>query len=245
MNPSDSLVLHPVSVPHAPEPAYPRRVRSGGGGAQLLLAGALAGATPLLHGCDRLFTIVAPLFEHGSGELVYGCIVVAPPGYTTEAEILTLIEDELRAAGYRDMQRDVFNPSYPIDRLFVRSICELPYDYEVLDGAVISDGLDLWDEEARLGVELVARNDCDQILVEFQGLEGCSVWGTNVLGVAEHVSFALAAGVGGGTVGIFYQPGITWEDTGTSWRDQMRAQVQDFVRWLEDAKTEDGARLPK
>jgi hypothetical protein len=51
--------------------------------------------------------IVAPIFEHGEGRGVDGCVVLSPPVFLSEEEAVKIITEELSAMGFGAPDRDV------------------------------------------------------------------------------------------------------------------------------------------
>jgi hypothetical protein len=59
-----------------------------------------AAAAQATAGADAVAaTIVAPVFEHGTGRGVTGCVVVSPPVFLSEEDAIQIIKEELHRAG--------------------------------------------------------------------------------------------------------------------------------------------------
>ena len=75
-----------------------------------LVLGTLAGILALMEQSnakaeDQPALRVAPVFEHGKGQGAYGCVVVTPPVFLTEAEARDVIEEEAKKAGVEFAER--------------------------------------------------------------------------------------------------------------------------------------------
>ena len=74
----------------------------GGQGGQAPVTATDGGTRPLAQPQDaglsqRAAAVVAPVFEHGKGRGIAGCIVVAPPVFLSEEEALQVISEERRS----------------------------------------------------------------------------------------------------------------------------------------------------
>ena len=85
---------------HSDDPRYPTR--------REVLAGAASFALVNLAGCNFAFAeseegkiIVAPIFEHGEGRGVTGCVVITPPVFLSEEEGMQILREELARHGVR------------------------------------------------------------------------------------------------------------------------------------------------
>jgi len=195
--------------------------------------------------------VVAPIFEHGEGRGVTGCVVVAAPVFLSEEEALQVIVEVLGKAGVEVTARNVVMKDVVIP---VRGIVE----YEVAGKPAMAVrefpalgqplSVDIEDGKRHIGVEFVSCRD-------YTRLGGVASLST----VQEYDFKQVAKGVAGavrekGTglyFGTFYDPvhhgdkevvrpeddrsrtvgaiGVLSESEA---RHLLRLQVQDFVDWL-------------
>jgi hypothetical protein len=87
-------------VEHVQQPRYPSR--------REVLAGAMSFALLSLTKCSFVFAEseegkikVAPIFKHGEGRGVTGCVVVSPPAFLSEEEALQIVKEELAKHGVK------------------------------------------------------------------------------------------------------------------------------------------------
>ena len=86
--------MEPRPVQHHQRPAYPTRREVLAGAATLALAN-LAGCKFVLAEADGGKIIVAPIFEHGPGRGVTGCVMITPPVFLSEEEGMQILREEL------------------------------------------------------------------------------------------------------------------------------------------------------
>ena len=89
-------------------------------------------------------SIVAPIFVHGDGRGSYGCEVVSPPVYLSEAEAFQIIQDEAQKAGIQFVSkgRKLNNISVPYsERQFWISQEKQIYEYLKGSGRDIPDSI--------------------------------------------------------------------------------------------------------
>lgn len=65
-------------------------------------------------GAPAAAAIVAPVFEHGEGRGVIGCIVVSPPVFLSEEEALQVIQEELGRQGVQATQTNLAIPGVSV-----------------------------------------------------------------------------------------------------------------------------------
>lgn len=200
---------------------------------------------------NKQTAMIAPLFAHGEGRGVTGCVVISPPVFISEEEAAVIIKEELAKHGVE------------LDRTNV-----------VLDGVEIKPDLDgapdRWQPEC-LKVEMDMQDSDKKILVEFvsqndhSAIENLkynriisSVQRYEMKKAGERLRRELRIQQAEGVYGIFYDPmvplfryPITSEDVKSvnqirlRWEERMklarenaseelRKQVQDFAEWLKE-----------
>jgi hypothetical protein len=213
-------------------PAYPTNAKR----KPLRTIAGVGGASAVLGGCAVFWPLLAPIFEHGWGGVAYGCIVVSPPVFLSEEDVADLVREELIAAGYGAVEIGPDCPAFAITRVRHKDNCMMA-DWEVQGGLVVTDHFDLCDRDASFSLEVVTNNDYERIVDE-AGISMCSVHGYSIRALADHVALEAVAGARTRYVGIFYAPTQGEDqDSGEGAEDRaleaLRAQVQDFVVWLE------------
>jgi hypothetical protein len=166
--------------------------------------------------------IVAPIFEHGDGRGVTGCVVLNPPCFLSEEEARQIMKDELARYGIQTSQEDVAFDGVVVPRRHIR----IAFDRKnrtVSETIVVAPG-----EEAALSVDLV--DSTHQIAVEYVSISdygslGGPVYEPGTLSSAHHYDFAETAQFAGRHIkgkpagayfGVFYDP---------------LAHVGQFVKW--------------
>ena len=134
---------------------------------------------------------VAPIFTHGEGQGVFGCVAVNPPVILSEDEARYVVVQELAAAGLK-MTADVKTlPDLIVGKDNEGNETKMPL---VLDGT---------DEKTGISYEFVSATDQQQWNPqEFV----TTVYNYNTKGTAENLGEALRAANPGGNYGIFYDP---------------------------------------
>jgi hypothetical protein len=92
--------MEPKPVQYHKPPAYPTRRELLAGAASFVLAG-LTGDSLILAASEDGKVVVAPIFEHGEGRGVTGCVVVSPPAFLSEEESLQIVGEELAKSGVK------------------------------------------------------------------------------------------------------------------------------------------------
>ena len=92
--------MDPKPIEHSRPPAYPTRREVLGGAASLVLI-KLTGASAFAAEAEVGGVNVAPIFAHGEGRGVTGCVVVSPPAFLSEEEALQVVREELAKHGVR------------------------------------------------------------------------------------------------------------------------------------------------
>jgi len=235
--PEDTLTLQAAPPP---EPAYPTRTqRPSRVASSLRIAAGTAGASTLLGGCALLWPLLAPIFEHGRGNVAFGCVAVSPPVFLSEEDAAEIVRQELVAAGYDAVETGSSCTTFSVNRLKHKETIS-GEDWEVLEGAVVTDRFDLCDRDASFTLEVVTNNDYERLVTE-PGFSGFSGWSYDIRDLADHVALAALAGTRSRYVGVFYAPTgpDDWDwDTGEAAvaevEELLRTQVRDFVVWLHD-----------
>lgn len=189
---------------------------------------------------------VAPIFVHGDGIGSFGCRVINPPVFLSEDEAIEVIRDEAKRAGVTFAKSDKTLPKI--------ELATVPRGYGDKQPArpvkAQSIALDGTDAKRSISFEYVSRED----LVKWQGdpseNPSSSVYSYNVGGAAKDLRAGLAKSKPAGTYAVFYDPvGTQKNDRSTSSncyalqggalmagteeaRNDLRAQVKDFIKWL-------------
>lgn len=220
-----------AAVPTATAPPYPTRT------AWIAAGGGVAVSGALLPGCNLLWPLVAPVFEHGDGRASFGCKAVSAPAFPSEQDALEILREELEAAGWGTLEREGCAEAL-IEPVVERQVCGGAVGTTVLDGVAVRERLDACIPDEGLAVEFVSLDDHRGLTTEIP-LVACSVSSADVLGTAHRVDAQLASSSLPGThlVGVLYDPISEELDTGWTEEDpavaDFRAQVRDLVAWLE------------
>ena len=196
--------------------------------------------------------IVAPLFVHGEGRGVTGCIVITPPVFLSEEEALQVITEELKKRGIELSEKNVeWDVSVPWGRDWT-GLRETPTDTEQYLAKDSNERkplkLDALDPKHKIGVEYVSK---------YEGMEpnrGSTVDEYDTAQAAVALSRAVKQeGKKGIYFGVFYDPlgqveerharaasAATalkrWEMARKKVREEsielLRQQVKDFIDWL-------------
>ncbi len=92
--------MEPKPVLHHAQPAYPTRREVLAGAASLALFN-LAGGNFAFAASEEGKIAVAPIFKHGAGRGVTGCMVITPPVFLSEEEGMQILREELARHGVR------------------------------------------------------------------------------------------------------------------------------------------------
>ncbi|MHC4640917.1 MAG: hypothetical protein ACYS32_04675 [Planctomycetota bacterium] len=198
---------------------------------------------------NKQTAMIAPLFAHGKGRGVTGCIVISPPVFISEEEAAVIIKEELAKHGVELDRTNV-----------VLEGVEIKPD---LDGAPdrwqpepLKVEMDMQDSDKKISVEFVSQKDHSAIerLKYNRMMSTVHIYKIKKLG--ERLRRELRIQQAEGVYGIFYDPmvllirrPITSEDgksvTEMYWKERMklakenaseelRKQVQDFAEWLKE-----------
>lgn len=193
--------------------------------------------------------VVAPLFEHGLGRGVTGCVMVCPPSFLSEEEALQVIVEEFSRVGVEPEQRNVElegvqMPERPVDpvireRLEVREprnhIDEWHRERLEKEPRQLPIHADLHDPGHKIFVEFISREDHNKLGRD--DLSGSTVYSFDFADVARRLRDEVSADGEGIYFGAFYDPAVGRSFDGTvrdpDSRELLRRQVRDFVQWLE------------
>jgi len=106
--------------------------------------------------------VVAPIFEHGEGRGVTGCVVANPPVFLSEEEALQVIKEELAKTGVRlsEPGGDLPGVMIPQRREHHKRVGERYVDEVVeLEGKAKPVSLDAQEADRKIAVEFVSRHD--------------------------------------------------------------------------------------
>jgi hypothetical protein len=174
--------------------------------------------------------LVAPIFVHGEGRGSTGCVAIAPPVFLSEAEALEILWSELGGAGLG------FERRAHAARLGSQKSAARPIAF------------DLWSPPLGLGVAFVGAHNYEVIAGRaanaVEGQDGeigfSTVDSYDTLGVAQQLADRLRE-THADSAAVLYDPLVhrpyrrpdTNEprDLRARARDQLRAQVRDFVDW--------------
>ena len=205
-------------------------------------------------------THVAPVFQHGYGGGVFGCSAVNPPVFLSEDEARQVIVEEAKRAGINFIKDGKKLPKIEMPGNAVLARVTKPdktagYENRPEASSVKSIDLDGLDKKRNIAYEFVSEQDLKdwQTGITTMGTTG----GEDLIGTAKAFAAGIAKAKPGGTYGVFYDPSVGWDDAEktvvhgahdpTAWkeenakviaaagkiaREQLRAQVQDFIKWL-------------
>jgi len=168
---------------------------------------------------------VAPIFQHGGGgRAYYGCVSVNAPVFLTDADAEAVIREEGERAGIH-FEKHVWvlkNVTLSLSKPGAAG------DASESKERVVDLHLDGSDKSRAISYEYISETDS-------------GVWGTgsgDTYGTAVVLRDSLAKLSPKGTYGVFYAPSAESEVAGkrvsatATTREQLRAQVQDFIKWL-------------
>lgn len=179
---------------------------------------------------------VAPVFVHGDGVGSFGCRVISPPVFLSEDEAIEVIRDEAKRAGITFAKSDKTLPKIELPTT-PRGYADKQPQRLVKAQSVTLDGTD---GKRNISFEYVSRDD----LVKWQGDSSThrtsTVYSYNVGGAAKDLQAGIAKAKPTGNYVVFYDPVAASKDRyeqladrGTEEaRSDLRAQVQDFIKWL-------------
>jgi hypothetical protein len=219
MAPSKPLTSRPASP--RPRPAYPTRLELG--------FSALAATT--VPGCNLLGPIVAPLFEHGSGHVSFGCIAVTPATYLSEERALEILREEFAAVDLTLLGPGACS-GYAAHVVSIHACGDGWEETEVTRG----DRLDACTGPDGIGVEVMTREDFHDLEIT-RGICPISGGSNDFKDMAHHVAGSIVATGQGSYAGVLYEPayiGDTGEAGEAGEEEQLRLQARDLIAWLRE-----------
>jgi hypothetical protein len=209
---------------------------------------ALTGVGVLLAGCsrDRITAAdsrIAPVFIHGEGRGAFGCKAVNPPVFLSEGEARQVIAEEAKRGGIdfapdRTMLDDVLMPAWDLATQNGKTQ-ERPL---VLDGE---------DRGRKIAYEFVSTED----LRVWQEPHRSTAYSYDTAKSARELRDRIAESRTEESVAVFYDPlvrptiprdpsgkadwanyrrdeGPARQEARENSKEQLRAQVRDFIKWL-------------
>lgn len=194
---------------------------------------------------------IAPIFEHGSGVGSYGCMVISPPIYISEADAKNIIYNELAANGI--YLRWDSSPNHDIDIITTKR--ESKYDekknnYEVnYVNFTKKLEIDLYSKILNLAVVYVSRDNYLNFADAVCNRDDETSMGESedYCGLAYKIRYYFTKDSSMNAV-VFYDPIPSMrfkkvlseknndmyieEGTMQAGADSLRAQVRDYVKWL-------------
>lgn len=194
--------------------------------------------------------MVAPLFEHGSGQGAFGCVMVAPPVFLTEAEALAVINEAAEDYGLKFSAKgtlEIPNVLQPVTAIFSD-------EKDMTQQKVFSFKPDFADAEHGIVMEFVSADDVNEW--EQESDVGPSVGTYDTKDAAQQLSDALAytENLYGdlNAAGVLYDPcelseeseqlliDMSNEQTRETYekktralsQEQLKKQAVDFFEWL-------------
>jgi hypothetical protein len=194
---------------------------------------------------------VAPVFIHGEGRGATGCVVVSPPVFLSEAEALDVIWEELRNEDLGFERRSARVPGFSIERQPANLLAQglPPALLERLQRAAgpretkrtTPVFFDAYSPRYRCGVVFVGYANYDELDDTPDTGSWSSVTSYDMAGRAQTLVEHLSEH-GRVNAGVFYDPMAELSedapapggrDTAVAEsKEQLRAQVREFVEWL-------------
>jgi hypothetical protein len=187
-----------------------------------------SGRTIPEHRTERLSELpsIAPIFLHGDGRGVTGCVVINPPVFLSEEEARQIIEEELMKENIIFDKKNVELNGVAIQQKYER-------DSEYRSGEEVTVNLDGYSSKYNLGYEVVTGED----YYKFGGEYSLStVHNYDLVKAAENLRNKLRER-GKMNVAIFYDPLERDED-----RDPKNQKLEEMLREQEFYKTDKGVR---
>lgn len=183
---------------------------------------------------------VAPIFSHGDGSGATGCVVMSPPVFISEDEARKIILESLKAENIEFATTNC--PSFVFKAPAIANDC-FGDDSTKIPTAEVKIKMDGYNEKYNLAFEFVSTDDYSK----FRSDDGCysTVQGFNTKRAAELIRDEIAKKKKINSV-VFYDPipsmnfemddKISFEkieeDAKKAAKEQLIAQVTDFIDWL-------------
>ncbi len=204
--------------------------------------------------------IVAPIFEHGNGRSVSGCVVVNTPAYVSEEEAIQIIAEELTRAGLQMDERHVVKENVYVPPQWLREPMDIlpslgPEAAQEELRSAKPFQLHLKDPRRHVGVKFVGHRDYFDLGGQ---RSNSSVQEYDFKETARDARNRVGAAGSGLYVGLLYDPSVyppvdwlsitptsglptmAWEFPSAKAeraaeaesRRLLRLQVKDFIDWL-------------
>ena len=187
--------------------------------------------------------VVAPMFIHGEGIGVFGCVVIMPPVFINEADAKQIILNEFKKANLNFENK--YSDNIPVSRKLEKYEYSNS-DWKKIDTLETSDlSLDGYCKELNFAFEFVSSEDYEKFANSDEGLS--SVAHENYINAAENIRKALKKNNKVNSV-IFYEPlprinrneNLNYDEYEKIGRqkseEQLKLQVADFINWLKKEK---------
>ena len=173
----------------------------------------------------KIPSMIAPLFEHGDGTGTFGCVSVAPPVFFSESEALAIIKNEAKAAGI-DLNSAAPNAYTLLPESSVSN------DKKTTFGTPV--GLEAYDSKTNIAVTFISQEEGTN---QYEGY-AISADTARTKERAQQVMEAWKEQKVPHIVGTFYDPGVSAKDKTSEQayklaEQELRAQVKDFIEWLQ------------
>lgn len=170
---------------------------------------------------------VAPVFIHGDGSVVDGCVVVSPPVYVTEERAVQIIKEELKAVGIEPDGSSITMPEIKIPQ----PGSETPRKSHPLLVTLADSRHDI------RFIYVTAKHYYEQGGPSAQS----SVEHYKFRDVADYLASKIKEQATNGIYVVFYDPGAnsrrsTTQKDSNQPEKNLRLQVQDFAKWVKEQK---------
>ena len=174
----------------------------------------------------------APIFVHGKGFGVVGCIVASPPVFMTEKEAMGIITDELEEHG---ITLETTNISIDLD---------LPIDTTIFKNK-ITMGIDAINIENNLLLEFISEEDYYNLHLDIYDDTGLSVTSISLKDAADTIRAQVIRKKYNNLI-LFYDPlpavkakegqnfKTAAKDAKKEAKALLTAQVRDFIQWMKN-----------
>ena len=189
--------------------------------------------------------IVAPIFIHGAGRGVIGCVVVTPPVFLSEEEALQVINEELRRHGFH-----ITSNNTSLKNIFVHHNQYYVYNHVNNERILIQAEdkpleVDVYNEHQKVAIEYISEGDYDR----FKKIDETGYWSSietlDFQETAEMLRDQVKERGTGVYFGTFYDPianmeeDVSWEEyhdkmdaLANESKQYLKEQVYDFMNWL-------------
>jgi len=172
------------------------------------------------------FLNVAPIFFHGEGTGAFGGVPLMDPyAVLSEQEAFAIINSAAASAG---LNFSADPPDYTATKNKTGNKYLVGDEYceeELGDGSV---GLNFYDRDKRVAVAYIPMGEATEMPLT------STVIIHRPRELAELVAEDFSRQKGEITIGVFYDPGVNYEGDKLKLEEDLRAQVRDFVAWLQN-----------